>query len=44
MITPEQWAVYKVITVFITAIFGFYQFTLSKKYRLPDASPWGMRM
>ncbi|MCW1887953.1 MAG: septation protein IspZ [Candidatus Moranbacteria bacterium] len=42
-LTPEQWALYKLVATGITTIFGVYQFTLTKKYRLPEASPWGLR-
>ena len=43
-LTPEQWAFYKITATIVTAVFGFYQLTLSKKYRLPQASEWGMRL
>ena len=42
-LTPEQWALYKLMATSITTLFGVYQFTLTKKYRLPEASPWGLR-
>lgn len=42
--TPEIWVDFKVLKVFTIAIFGFYQFTLSKKYRIPELSnEWGLR-
>ena len=44
MLTPSQWIYYKFISVFVTWIFAFYQFTLSKKERLPEANEWGLRM
>ncbi len=37
------WVEYKFWSTIITAVFGFYQITLSKKYRNSSASEWGMR-
>ena len=37
------WVAYKGYSTFATIIFALYQFTLSKKYRLPNATAWGMR-
>jgi intracellular septation protein len=37
------WVNYKFWSTIITALFGFYQITLSKKYRNPHATEWGMR-
>lgn len=42
-LTPEQWALYKLMATGVTTVFGVYQFTLTKKYRLPEASSWGLR-
>lgn len=39
----DAWVLYKFWSTIITVIFGFYQITLSKKYRNETASPWGMR-
>ncbi len=39
----DAWVMYKFWSTIATAIFGFYQITLSKKYRNPSSSPWGMR-
>jgi len=41
---PDDWIIYKSIATVGTIIFSLYQFTLSKKERLPDSSPWGMRI
>ncbi len=41
--TPEEWVRYKFIATIFTAIFGFYQLTLTKKYRLDAATKWGMK-
>ncbi len=40
---PEEWIVYKGIATLVTILFSLYQFRLSKKERLPEASPWGMK-
>lgn len=42
--TPEVWVHFKVLKVTAITIFGFYQFTLSRKYRIPEISnEWGLR-
>lgn len=43
LLTPEAWVNFKVLKVFTVALFGFYQFTLARKYRLPEATAWGLR-
>ena len=43
--TPDLWVHFKVLKVITVACFGFYQFTLSKKYRIPEESnEWGLRI
>lgn len=37
------WVIYKFWSTIITIIFGFYQITLSRKYRNEKANKWGMR-
>ena len=39
----EVWVQYKFWSTIVTAIFGFYQLTLSKKYRHESATPLGLR-
>jgi intracellular septation protein len=42
--TPEIWVHFKVMKVATITIFGMYQFTLSRKYRIPEESnEWGLR-
>jgi intracellular septation protein len=41
-LTADEWVEIKVYMIFATLIFGFYQFTLSRRERLPDATPWGL--
>jgi len=42
--TPEVWVHFKVVKVITVALFGLYQFTLSRKYRIPEESnAWGLR-
>ncbi|MES2985532.1 MAG: septation protein IspZ [Patescibacteria group bacterium] len=43
-LTAEDWVVYKGIATLVTIIFSLYQFRLSRKERLPESSPWGMRI
>lgn len=38
------WLNYKVTVTLVTIVFALYQFRLSRKERLPDATPWGMRV
>ena len=44
VLAPETWIIYKFIAVVVTWIFGFYQFTLARRERLPEASSWGLRL
>lgn len=39
----DVWVMYKFWSTIATVVFGFYQITLSKKYRSETSSPWGMR-
>ncbi len=44
-LTPEDWVNFKVLKVITIALFGFYQFTLSKRYRDKNhANAWGLRI
>ncbi len=40
----DAWVMYKFWSTIGTVIFGFYQITLSKKYRNKEASLWGLRV
>jgi len=42
-LSDEAWVIYKFCTLIVTWIFGFYQMTVTRRERLPDANPWGMR-
>lgn len=44
MLVPEMWTFYKLISVLVTWIFGFYQLTLTKRERLEEGSSWGLRV
>lgn len=41
-LSPDIWVTFKLLTIVGTVLFGFYQFTLARRERLPDASPWGL--
>lgn len=43
ILVPQTWVIYKLCSLLVTWIFGFYQFTLLRRERLPDASRWGFR-
>ena len=44
-LSPEEWVNFKVLKVVTITVFGFYQFTLSRKYRLEGKSnEWGLRI
>ena len=44
-LSPEEWVNFKVLKVITITVFGFYQFTLSRKYRLENESnEWGLRI
>lgn len=40
--SPEDWVIAKMLIITASIIFGSYQLTLTKKERLPEASPWGI--
>ncbi len=42
--TPDFWVYAKVILILLVLIFGFYQFTLARKYRNSTASYWGLKI
>lgn len=43
-LTPEAWVNFKLLKVVTVGVFGFYQFTVSKKYRIIEQSnQWGLR-
>jgi intracellular septation protein len=43
-LVPELWIYYKLAAVVLTNVFGFYQFTLARRERLPEANEWGLRI
>ena len=40
--TADTWVLVKIGMIIVTFLFGVYQFTLSKRERLPDATDWGL--
>jgi intracellular septation protein len=40
----DEWVYYRFVMVVVLGIFGFSQFYLARRERLPDASPWGLKM
>lgn len=44
LLTPDGWVLYKFIALPVMWVFGFYQFTLICRERLPDTNKWGLRM
>jgi hypothetical protein len=43
-LVPELWIYYKLAAVVATNVFGFYQFVLTRRERLPEANEWGLRV
>ncbi len=43
-LVPEDWTLYKLMALFVTWGFGFYQLTLTHRERLPEAAPLGLRV
>ena len=41
-LTTEAWVTYKAALLIIFGAFGLFQFTVSKKHRLPDTNTWGL--
>lgn len=44
LFSADTWVTYKFIVLIILMIFSVWQFFLSRKERLPEASPWGLRI
>lgn len=42
-LTPNDWVTFKGIATLATIVFALWQFRLSKRERLPEATTWGMR-
>jgi intracellular septation protein len=42
--TDDQWVLYKFAALMVTWVFGFYQFTIARDERLPEANEWGLRV
>jgi intracellular septation protein len=40
----DLWLWYRFVMTFVLCAFGFSQFFLARKERLPNASPWGLKM
>jgi intracellular septation protein len=43
-LSVEVWVMYKVWVTIITAVFGFYQLKLTRKYRNKSATSWGIKI
>jgi intracellular septation protein len=43
VLSPEDWVVAKMFIILASVLFGAYQFRLTKKERLPEATAWGLR-
>lgn len=41
-LSTEDWVIAKVLIIIASLVFGTYQFTLTKKERLPTATAWGI--
>lgn len=41
-LTPDDWVLAKIYMIVGTVLFGMYQFTLTRKERLPHATKWGI--
>lgn len=44
LLSEGEWVTYKLLATAATAAFALYQFRLSRAERLPESSPWGMRV
>jgi intracellular septation protein A len=43
-LSPDGWVIFKFLKVVIVTLIGTYQFTISRKYRIPESSnEWGIR-
>lgn len=41
-LSPDDWAIAKVLLIVASVVFGSYQLTLTKRERLPTATAWGI--
>lgn len=41
--SADIWLYYRFLMTLVLCVFGFSQFFLTRKERLPEASPWGLR-
>ncbi len=44
MYGEETWVVYRFSMTITLAVFGFSQFFLARRHRMPEASPWGLKV
>ena len=44
MYGEETWVTYRFVMSIILGAFGFSQFFLARRHRMPTASPWGLRV
>lgn len=42
--SEETWVYYRLAAAVVLCVFGFSQFFLARRERLPHASPWGLRV
>lgn len=42
MLSPEDWVLAKIFIIIASVCFGAYQFTLTRRERLPQANAWGI--
>ncbi len=44
MYGENAWVHFRLIAALVLCVFGFSQFFLARAHRLPDSSPWGLRL
>jgi intracellular septation protein len=43
-LTPERWIIFRIMTSAFVLAFSAYQFTIARRYRLPEANEFGLRV
>ena len=44
MFSYDEWVYYRFVMIIVLGVFGFSQFYLARRERLPEASPWGLKL
>jgi hypothetical protein len=43
-LAPERWVLFRIVVSVLVVAFSLFQFTVARKYRLPEANEFGLRV